>query len=95
MHLKAKMTTSTISYALLMLYIQLHFAHTAFWQAVQNGKLSKNEKLSNTEKGKGYRKNYPRREIRLDVDKLKSLNIHPSAPLSKIPTLYYSEALKN
>lgn len=30
MHLKGKMTTFTISYALLMLYIQLHFAHTAF-----------------------------------------------------------------
>lgn len=96
MHLKEKMPTFTISYALLMLYIQLHFAHSGFlagsidWETI-----SKDEKLRDTEKGKAYRKNYLRRERRLDVNKFKSLKICPSAPSSKIPTLYYSEVQEN
>lgn len=48
-----------------------------------------------TEKGKAYRENYLRRERRLDVNEFKSLKICPSAPSSKIPTLYYSEVQEN
>jgi len=38
MHLKAKNTTFTISHTLLMLWLQLHSAHTAFWQEYRPGK---------------------------------------------------------
>lgn len=48
-----------------------------------------------TEKGKAYRENYLRRERRLDVNEFKSIKICPSAPSSKIPTLYYSEVQEN